>query len=161
MNMTFYTAGKIYGEFNYDLPRVLASALIEYLYSGFDTRDLTTYGPPTNVYTRVDPDGNVSSEKRPMWPMNMETPAIKGLIYSVGLDLESMTIEHATDFTDGVTTQRMMYHSGAYRKEVVSAIIKVLGNFAFNNDFLTADDVKSFDKGWNDMGLWSLFLERI
>lgn len=129
------------------LVKQLIQALIEWLKSGFERKHTSNaFRATVNVYNRMLINGEISPLPRPNWVLNVETPSIKGLIYSAGLDYRDLTVENATGFTDGIKTQSLMLHSAEYRREVTFQAINLLKNFALENDLLeVSDDFESVD----------------
>lgn len=152
---------KEHPDFDPDVPRTLTLALIEYLNSNFDKKESGAHEIAVNVYNRVHTrTGEILSGPRPHWPMNVEISAIKGLIWSVGLDQKDHKLEFESSFYDGITTQNCMIKSSQYRKEVVDAAIAVLGSFAFRNDILDEVEVRSLG-GWYSIDTWNVLLGKL
>ena len=133
----------------------LTRALIEWMKSGFELeRKSNVFLASVNVYNRQLVSG-VTEQLRPNWVLNVETPTIKALIYSAGLDYRDRTVENATSFTDGVKTQSLMLHSADYRREVTLQAIELLSRFALENEL--------FDRSADTLSVesWQDFLTRV
>lgn len=131
-------------DYSAELITQLTRALIEWLKSGFDRESSTdAFHASVNVYNRMTVSGE-TSELRPNWVLNVETPAIKGLIYSTGLDYRDLTVENATSFTDGIKTQSLMLHSAEYRRELTFQAIELLRKFMETNDMQVEDFTVEF-----------------
>ena len=133
----------------------LTRALIEWMKSGFELeRKSKAFLASVNAYNRQLVSG-VTEQLRPNWVLNVETPTIKALIHSVGLDYRDRTVENATSFTDGVKTQSLMLHSADYRREVTLQAIELLTRFGLENELLDPQaDFLSF-------ATWQDFLTRV